>query len=141
MIIAKHTVVGIHYELKNDAGETLDKSQVGEPLIYLHGAGGLIPGLEAELEGKAVGDELNVSVPPETGYSHQNDELIQEVPREAFQGIDDIQVGMQFQAGTQDGQQRVVTVTATTDDVITVDANHPLAGQALTFAIELVEIV
>lgn len=139
MQVAQDTVVAIRYVLKNDAGTTLDASSEGEPLTYLHGNGNLIPGLERALEGKAVGDKLSVSVPAADAYGEVDADLVQDVPRDAFRGIDDIQVGMQFQAQSNHGPRSVV-VTKVTPDLITVDGNHPLAGQNLNFDVEIAEI-
>ena len=136
--IANDLVVSFHYTLTNAEGETLDKSQ-GEPLAYLHGAGNIIPGLEKALEGKTVGEKFTVNVPAAEGYGEYNPDLVQEVPTQMFQGVDNIQAGMQFQAQTDDGVQ-IVTVKAVEGDNVIVDANFPLAGQDLTFEVEIVEI-
>lgn len=139
MNIANNHVVSIHYTLTNDAGEVLDSSQGREPLKYLHGAGNIIPGLENALLDKTAGDELQVTVEPEEGYGVRRDELIQRVPREAFQGVDTIEVGMRFHAQTQGGTM-VVTVTDVSDSEVTVDGNHELAGQRLHFAVKVEEV-
>lgn len=139
MQIAEKTVVSIHYTLTNAEGETLDSSVGQEPLVYLHGAQNIIQGLENALLGKAVGDSLQVSVEPKEGYGELRDELVQEVDRSAFVGVDDIQVGMQFMAQTPWGEQPV-TVVKLEGDSITLDGNHPLAGQTLNFDVEVIEI-
>lgn len=132
MKIAKNTVVTFDYTLTNDAGEVLDTSEGNAPLDYLHGADNIVPGLEKELEGKGVGDQLQVSVSPEEGYGARDEELIQAVPREMFQGVDELEVGMQFQAESSHGVH-VVRIASIEGDEITVDANHPLAGETLHF--------
>ncbi|NVK01045.1 MAG: peptidylprolyl isomerase [Oceanospirillaceae bacterium] len=139
MQIADKTVVSIHYTLTNADGETLDSSVGQDPLVYLHGANNIIAGLEAALLGKAVGDSLQVNVEPGDGYGEIRDELVQEVDRSAFQGVDEIDVGMQFMAQTPWGEQPV-TVVKVEGDNITLDGNHPLAGQVLNFDVEVVEI-
>ena len=139
MEIADQRVVVIHYTLTNDQGEVLDSSRGGEPLAYLHGNGNIITGLEKGLLGKKAGDALKVDVSPAEGYGEQNDELIQQVPRRAFQGVKDIQVGMSFQAQGPAGPMRV-TVTRVAGDMVTVDGNHPLAGENLHFDVEVVEV-
>jgi FKBP-type peptidyl-prolyl cis-trans isomerase SlyD len=139
MLIAPEKVVLIHYTLKNDAGETLDSSSGGEPLAYLHGQGNLIPGLEKALEGKQAGDKLSVSVEPGAGYGQRDDKLVQQVPRRQFGGAN-VQPGMQFHAQTSQGQTRVVTVTNIAGDMVTVDGNHPLAGENLHFDVEVTEV-
>ena len=136
--IANNHVVSFHYTLTNAEGEVLDKSQ-GEPLVYLQGAGNIIPGLENALLGKTVGDKFTVTVPAAEGYGEYNPELVQEVPAKMFQGVDNIQAGMQFQAQTDDGVQ-IVTVKAVEGENVIVDANFPLAGQDLTFDVEIVDI-
>jgi len=136
--IQNNSVVSFHYTLTNAAGDILDKSE-GDPLVYLHGAHNIVPGLEKEMAGKAVGDKFKTTVEAEEAYGEYQADLVQEVPRNLFQGVDDIQVGMQFQAQTDDGLQ-IVTVKDVTPELVVVDANHPLAGQALTFDVEVVGI-
>lgn len=140
MKIDKDHVVTLHYTLTNDQGETLDTSSGGEPLAYLHGGMGIIPGLEKELTGKAVGDQFVVVIRPEDAYGEIREDLFDQVPREAFGEIDKIEVGMQFQAGDPSGNTRLVTIKAVEDDVVTVDANHPLAGQVLHFDVKVEDI-
>ncbi|WP_280547589.1 MULTISPECIES: peptidylprolyl isomerase [unclassified Halomonas] len=139
MQIAQNSVVAFHYTLTNDAGEVLDSSEGREPLTYLHGAGNIIPGLEKQLEGRATGDKLEAKVAPEEGYGDVQPQLVQEVPRDAFQGVEDVEPGMQFQAQTQGGPL-MVTVTKIEGDTVTVDGNHPLAGQPLNFDVEIAEV-
>ncbi|MEB3754090.1 peptidylprolyl isomerase [Acinetobacter sp. MD2(2019)] len=136
--IANNHAVSFHYTLTNAEGETLDQSQ-GEPLAYLHGAGNIIPGLEKALEGKTVGDKFKVTIPAAEGYGEYNPDLVQEVPAKMFQGVENIEAGMQFQAQTDDGVQ-IVTVKAVEGENVIVDANFPLAGQDLTFDVEIIEV-
>lgn len=139
MQVAENSVVLIHYTLTNDQGEVLDSSSGGEPLAYLHGSGNIIPGLEKALEGKQAGDKLVVKVAPADGYGERNDSLIQQVPKRAFQGVAQIQPGMSFTAQSSQGPMQV-TVTAVAGDMITVDGNHPLAGETLNFDVEVTEV-
>lgn len=139
MTITKEHVVEIDYTLTNTAGEVLDSSKGNDPLVYLHGANNIIPGLEKELEGKTTGDELEVTVEPAEGYGERIEEAVQEIPRSAVAHLTDMQVGSQLQAETPDGMQ-VLTVLAMDDDKVTVDANHPLAGQKLHFKVKVVSI-
>lgn len=139
MEIADRRVATIHYTLTNDAGEVIDKSAAEAPLSYLHGAGNIIPGLEQALVGKQAGDTLTADVAPEKGYGPRHDGLIQTVPRSAFQGVDSVQPGMQFEARTAQGPL-LVTVTKVEPEEITVDGNHPLAGQNLHFAVEVADV-
>jgi FKBP-type peptidyl-prolyl cis-trans isomerase SlyD len=140
MNIAANSVVAFHYTLTNSKGEMVDTSREGEPLPYLHGASNIVPGLEQALEGKTVGDKLQVEVPPQLGYGEYMDEMVQQVPREMFAGMDTLEVGMQFHAEGQSGQQHVVTVTGVADDTVTVDGNHDLAGETLNFDVEIMEV-
>jgi len=139
MQIAQDSVVSIHYTLTSDAGEVIDSSSGGDVLVYLQGHGNLIPGLERELEGKQAGDKLKVRIAPEDGYGDKDESLIQEVPRSAFGGVADIEVGMQFQAQSNHGP-RTVTITNVAADAVTVDGNHPLAGQYLNFEVEITAV-
>lgn len=139
MQIAENTVASFHYTLTNDAGEVLDSSQGRDPLSYLHGQGHIVPGLEQAMEGKRAGDAFKVDVSPELGYGVHHEQLVQDVPRAAFQGVDEIEVGMSFQANTPQGAHSV-TVTQVTADTITVDGNHPLAGQTLHFDVQVTEV-
>jgi len=139
MQIADHTVVSFHYTLTDDQGTVIDSSAGREPLTYLHGVGQIVPGLEKEMAGRAVGDQFKVDVAPEEGYGVRHAELEQQVPREAFQGVEDIQPGMQFQGR---GPQGVINVTVTKveDGVVHIDGNHPLAGQTLHFDVQVTEV-
>ena len=139
MQISDKKVASINYNLKNNAGELLDSSEGADPLVYLHGAGNIIPGLEKALEGKQAGDTLEVTIAPEEAYGPVHEEMIQTVPRDAFDGVEQIDVGMSFQAETASGPVTVVVV-GVEEDTVTVDGNHPLAGQTLHFYVEVVEV-
>jgi FKBP-type peptidyl-prolyl cis-trans isomerase SlyD len=139
MQITKDKVVAIHYTLKNNAGNVIDSSEGKDPLYYLHGNGNLIPGMEEGLEGKIKGDNFELKISPEKGYGVRNLEAIQQVPLAAFNGAD-VKVGMQFQASGDQGYPIIVTVTAVDADNVTVDANHPLAGEELHFKVEVMEV-
>lgn len=131
--------MSMDYALRDDEGSLLDQSQPDQPLAYLHGHKNIIPGLEAALEGRAVGDTVEVRVEPKEGYGEINPALEQVVPKDRFQGIEDIQEGMQFQASTEQGpiSVRVVEVK---DETVTVDGNHPLAGKHLNFNVTVKEV-
>lgn len=137
--IANNHVVEFNYTLKDDEGNVLDQSQ-GEPLAYLHGHQNIIPGLESQLLGKSVGDKFTASVEPADAYGEFDDAAVQEVPLENFQGVDNIEPGMQFQSQTEDGHVMLVTVKDVQDDMVIVDANHPLAGKKLHFDVEVTGI-
>lgn len=135
MQITKHKVASIHYTLTDNNGNVLDSSAGREPLTYIQGIGNLILGMEEGLEGKTKGEKFNLKVSPEKGYGVKDDALTQKVPRSAF-GTQEVKVGMQFQTN----QGGVVTVTHVGLSEVTVDANHPLAGVELNFAVEVLEI-
>ena len=137
MKVGKDKVVLMHYTLKNDKGEVIDSSDGGDPLPFLQGHGNIIPGLENALEGAKVGDKLDVSIKPEEAYGERMKDAIQEIPKSALKGIDEVKVGMQLQSQDQDGNAFLVSVTKIEDDKITVDANHPLAGQTLHFSVSI----
>lgn len=139
MQITANAVAYIHYTLKDDAGTVLDSSSGGEPLAYLHGGGNIIPGLEKALEGKQAGDKLSVKVDPKDGYGERDENMVQQVPRRAFQGVKDIQPGMRFHANTGSGAAQV-TVTKVQGDMVTIDGNHALAGVTLNFEVEVAKV-
>lgn len=139
MKIVKDAVVAITYTLKNVEGEVIDQSADGEPLYYLQGAKNIIVGLEDELEGKSEGDELSVDIKSDLAYGPRVDALVQQVPASAFGEIKDIEMGMRFQAETEQGPVMVV-VTQIEGETITVDGNHPLAGQDLHFDVKVQSI-
>lgn len=140
LLIGDKLVVSMHYKLTNSSGEVLDSSEGGEPLNYLHGAGNIIPGLEQALVGKSEGDSLQVSVEPAEGYGEPDPALIQLVDRAAFQGVESVDVGMAFEARGPDGQAQRIVVTSIDGDQVTVDGNHPLAGQQLNFDVQVVSV-
>jgi FKBP-type peptidyl-prolyl cis-trans isomerase SlyD len=138
MQITNEKVVAIHYTLRDNEGKVLDSSEGRDPLHYLQGFGNLIPGMEESLEGKVKGEKFMTVISPEKGYGVRNEEYMQQVPLEAFGGQQP-QVGMQFQAGNDQGRY-IVTVTAVEENLVTVDANHPLAGVELHFEVEVMEV-
>ena len=139
MQIEANSVVTLQYTLKDNDGKVIDQSDDGS-FLYLHGAMNIIPGLESALTGKAAGDEISVSITPEDGYGVQDPERIQEVPKEMFEGNEDIAVGTQFHAQSPDGGAIVVTVTEVKDDVVVIDGNHALAGIDLNFEVKIMDV-
>lgn len=139
--IGKDKIVSIDYTLTNATGEVIDSSQGRDPLTYLHGHGGLIPGMEQGLEGKSAGDAVKLVLPPEQGYGQKDPNMVQPVPRANFAGVPNIEKGMQFQARSPDGSgARVVTVLDVSPETVTVDANHPLAGETLHFDVNVKDV-
>jgi FKBP-type peptidyl-prolyl cis-trans isomerase SlyD len=139
MQIAKNKVISIDYTLTDAQGTELDSSHGREPFAYIHGIGNIIPGLEAVLEGKSTGDQVNAVIPPENAYGTRDESLVQQLPRSQFDTDQEIQVGMQFQAMSEGGP-RVVTVVSVDPENVTIDANHPLAGVTLHFDVTVKEI-
>ena len=139
MQIDKHSVVTLHYTLKDNDGNILDESSDGS-FCYLHGENNIIPGLESALAGRISGDELSVTVPPEEGYGEHDAERTQAVPRDMFPPEHEIEPGMQFQAQGPEGQALLVTVVKVEEDSVTVDGNHPLAGVQLNFDVKIIEV-
>lgn len=139
MKIAAKTVASFHYTLKNAAGEELETSRDSEPTAYLHGARNIIPGLERALEGHASGDSLEVEVKPEDGYGPRNPDRIQRVPTKHLIYKGKLRPGMTVQLNTSEGA-RPVTVTKVGRHSADIDANHPLAGQELTFTIDITDV-
>jgi FKBP-type peptidyl-prolyl cis-trans isomerase SlyD len=140
MQIAANKAVYIDYTLTNDAGEVIDSSAGGAPLAYLHGAGNIIAGLEKALEGKQAGEELRVTIEPQDAYGEFSAELVATLDRAMFEGVDVLEVGMQFHASGPDGAMQVVTIRDIDGSDVTVDGNHPLAGQRLTFEVRVVSV-
>ena len=132
--------VKIHYTGTLDDGTQFDSSAGRDPLEFELGSGQVIPGFEKAVEGMAVGDTKKVNIPAEDAYGPRHDQMIQEVPRSALPDDIEPQVGMGLQARRPDGAMLDLTITEVGEESITVDGNHPLAGQALNFDLELVEI-
>ena len=136
MKISNDKVVSIEYTLKNAEGTILDTSVGGAPLEYIHGRGYLITGLEKDLEGKEEGEEFSSEVAPKDAYGEYDESMVVEVDRKQFPEGIEIEEGMQFEAAY--GQ--LVTVKSVTNDKITIDANHALAGQTLYFDVKVVSV-
>ncbi len=132
--------VKIHYTGTLDDGTEFDSSAGRDPLEFEVGGGQVIPGFDKAVEGMAVGDSKSVRIEAEEAYGPRHDQLVQEVDRNLLPEDLDPKEGMALQSSSPDGQVMQLMVTAVSDDTITVDANHPLAGQALSFDIELVDI-
>ena len=137
MKITQDKVVELDYKLVVN-GETIDQSEPGDPLIYLHGHGGIIPGLERALEGRGVTDNFSVTVQPEDGYGVRDEENIDELGREAFD--DDIEVGSTYYAQDEDGGVVPFTVLGIDGDTVKVDFNPPLAGEVLNFDVTVLSV-
>lgn len=133
--------VRIHYIGTLSDGSQFDSSEGRDPLEFSLGSGQVIPGFDRAVLGMAVGDNKSVSIEPEDAYGPKHEQLVQDVPKSALPQDMNPDVGMRLQSQSPDGQVIHLVVTAVAEDSITVDGNHPLAGQTLTFDINLVEIV
>ncbi|NCP66006.1 MAG: peptidylprolyl isomerase [Paraglaciecola sp.] len=138
MNITQHSVATIHFTVCTADGTQIDTSRNGKPMEYLQGSHYLIQGLENELEGKQAGDVFNIDVSPELAYGERHETLVQVVPKEMF-GDMDVNPGMTFRATTDDGEQSVMIIDVTDDEVV-VDGNHPLSGLTLNFDVEVLAV-
>jgi FKBP-type peptidyl-prolyl cis-trans isomerase SlyD len=137
--IAKDSVVKLHYTLKDDSGEELDHADESEPLTYLHGHDNLLKGLEAALEGKAAGDQLEVNLTAAQAFGERSEDSEQRIPRKHLIGDSKWEPGMTATLNTVDGP-RTVTLLKVGHTMVTIDANHPMAGKALHFSVGVVEV-
>lgn len=136
MKISEQCVVAIHYTLTNDEDQQLDSSGK-DPLVYLHGRGNLITGLEQELDGKEAGESFQITVEPTLAYGEVDQRLITNVPHTLLADIDGLHVGMELQAQAEDGHVQNLVIDAIGEDSVTVNANHPLAGMTLHFDVTI----
>jgi FKBP-type peptidyl-prolyl cis-trans isomerase SlyD len=134
MAIENNQKVAVRYELKVE-GNLVDSNLNGEPLEFAFGAGQIIPGLESRIQDMSEGESKDISVPAEEGYGEYNEQAQQTLPKEQFQAIEDLQIGMPLQAQGQNGQPMQVMVKDIMDDSVVIDLNHPLAGKELNFSI------
>ncbi|MDH5427058.1 MAG: peptidylprolyl isomerase [Nitrospirota bacterium] len=140
LLIGKNSVVSVNYTLTDDAGKVLDSSDGSKPMLYLHGSGQIVPGLEKALEGKGEGDALKVRVEPAEAYGEVIPNGVKTIERAAFEGVDVVEVGMAFEAQAPDGSAQHIMVTKVEGDNVTIDINHPLAGVALNFDVKIVSV-
>ena len=140
LLIGENSVVSVKYTLTDDAGKVLDSSDGSKPMVYLHGAGNIVPGLEKALVGKGEGDSLKVRVEPAEAYGEVIPNGVKTIERSAFEGVDVVEVGMAFQAQAPDGSAQHIMVTKMEGDNVTIDINHPLAGVALNFDIKILSV-
>ncbi|NQY35088.1 MAG: peptidylprolyl isomerase [Alteromonadaceae bacterium] len=139
MKIAQNKVIVMHYAVSDNEDTLIDSSYDNKPLSIIHGKGYLIPGLEIALIDHIAGDKFEVSVTAEQAYGERFDEYVQTVPKDLFSGIDDLAMGSQLRATTDEGEQTVIVIDVQ-DEEITVDGNHPLAGIDLKFDVEILEV-
>src|SRR5437899_1637240 len=132
MNIAKDSVVTFHFTLKDADGKVLESSVGNDPLVYLHGSGSIVPGLEESLMGRKSGQKMNVILPPEKAYGMRDERLVQRIPKTEFPNSERLKVGMQFQVDTKGGPM-VLTITGLEGPDVVVDGNPELAGATLHF--------
>ncbi len=132
--------VHVHYTGKLDDGTVFDSSEGRDPLAFTVGAGQVVPGFDEAVAGMQVGDSKTVRIGPADAYGDHREDLVLEVPTEQLPEGLEPEIGMELGLRGQDGQTMPVRVAAVADDAITLDANHPLAGKALTFDVELVDV-
>ena len=138
MKITQNTVASIHFTVSTTDGTQIDSSRQGKPMDYLQGSRYLIEGLEKELEGKQAGDKFVVDILPALAYGERHEELVQVVPKSMFNDME-VKPGMTFRATTDDGEQSVMVIDVTDDEVV-IDGNHPLSGLTLNFDVEVLSV-
>jgi FKBP-type peptidyl-prolyl cis-trans isomerase SlyD len=131
-------VIAFHYTLTNTAGDKIDSSEGGEPLAFIEDTGSIIAGLERELKKLKVGDKSRIGVKAAEAYGHRDEKKVHSVPRKKLP-MKQVKVGDRFRGGN-DAHSDILTVTEVTDTHVTLDANHPLAGEDLTFDVEIKDI-
>ena len=140
LLIGKNSVVSVNYTLTDDGGKVLDSSDGSKSMVYLHGAGNIVPGLEKALVGKGEGDFLQVRLEPAEGYGEVIPDGIKTIERSAFEGVESVEVGMAFEAKAPDGTTQQIVVKKVEGDAVTIDTNHPLAGVVLNFDIKILSV-
>lgn len=139
MKIAKNNVVVMHYAVSDGEGTLIDSSYEDKPMAIIQGIGYLIPGLDDSLINREVGEKFEVAVACEQAYGERHDDYVQTVPKELLAGVEDLSLGTQLRATTDEGEQTVIVIDVQEDE-ITVDGNHPLAGLDLSFDVEILEV-
>ncbi len=140
MEIGPNTYVTLDYTVHTDKDEFVDSSEYNGPLEFVYGEGSILTALEKELEGLTVGDEKIVQLKPEDAYGAYDDEAVTQLPRDKFPEEQEIKKNMEFVAQMPDGEERVVRVKDVSDDDVTLDFNHPLAGKTLKFNVFVQEV-
>ena len=139
MKISANSVVSFHFTLKDTSGKVIESSVGSEPLVYLHGAKNIVPGLEDALTGRAAGDKFEVTLPPEKAYGHRSEKLVQTIPKDQFPDAGRLKVGIQFQINSPQGPMILTVIEVKEKDVV-IDGNPELAGRTLVFNIEVNEV-
>ncbi len=140
MQIVKDTVVTLDFTLKDDSGSILDTTEGDQPLVYIHGSNNLIPGLERELEGKSSGDSFEITIPPTEGYGERDEKKVISVSKDMFPSDQPVSAGTSYESEDNEGNPITIKVVEVNDKEVKVDANHPLAGVNLHFAVAVKDI-
>lgn len=140
IVIGDNCVVSFHYTLKDEKGVEIESSRDGEPLTYIHGHSQIVVGLEKVLNGKKVGEHVATSVAPAEGYGERDEALIIKVPRDHFEAEAPLKIGTVLELEDENENVILAAVTELGKDNVTLDANHPMAGKTLNFAVEILEI-
>ena len=138
LTIEKDHIVSLEYRLMGDDGELIDSSDEGDPLLYLHGYGQIVPGLENALAGRHLGDSFSITVPPEDGYGAPDPDLVITEPKSSFPF--DVAIGGLIESVDEEGDSEEFTVVEIADNTVTLDGNHPLAGKTLNFEVKVVGV-
>jgi len=140
--IGPNTRAVLGYELRDEDDDVVDASDAedGEPIVYVHGYGMLVPGLERQLLGLALGDKKEITVTPEEGFGLRDEDLVMEIDRADVPRPKDVAVGDELVAESADGEEAVMRVVRVSTDAVVLDGNHPLAGQTLKYKIEVLEL-
>ena len=136
----KDKVVSFHYQLSEESGAEVESSHGREPMTFLFGHSGIIPGLEQAMAGHVAGDKFDAVVAAKDAYGERREDFVQRVPKKYFKDAEHLRPGMVTMLNTREGGPRQVTVGKIGSSVIDVDLNHPLAGKTLTFDIEITDI-
>ncbi len=139
MDIADRRIATVHFSLHDEQGQPITSTHGHDPLVYMHGTGSIMPGLEQALAGRAAGDVFSVTIAPEAGFGPRHEALVQTVPRARLQAADEVRVGAKLAAQTARGPLDVVVV-GVDDETVTVDGNHPLAGRTVEARVQVVDV-
>ena len=139
MDIADKRVITVHFTLSREDGAVITSTHGHQPLVYMHGQGGIVAGLEAALAGRSSGDRFEVTVAPEAGFGPRHPELVQTLPRSMWRAEKTPEIGDRLETQTARGPLDVRVIAVDTDSV-TVDGNHPLAGCVFKADVEVVSV-
>lgn len=140
MKIEDKRLVTLSFELHEDGGDKIHESGADDPLVYVHGVGQMLPALELELAGKSAGDEVEVTLGPEMAYGPRNEDFVIEIEKQHFPDTKELEIGTQVMVPSDEGEPITCIVTEFRDEVVVLDANHPLAGLTLKFQMKILDV-